>query len=408
MTADTRKTAAFVVTALVLSVLAWATTPRRATPSSFQDRGRPFFPEFTDPNAATSLEVVQFDERTFEPQPFKVSNHGGRWTIPSHNDYPADSSNRLSSIAASVIALKKDDTASDNLADQERCGVLDPLDVTLPVTKGRGVRITVKGDNEKILADIIVGKAVEGRPSHRYVRLPDERRTYVARVDNLDISTRFEDWIDRNLLQVDRRDIDQIIIRNYSTDVKSGSVNAREMLALKKSPAGRWTVDRLGPGESIDTFRMNLLVTKLVELEILDVRPKPVGVAATLTAASGQRRFLKADVAELASKGFYFTADGELLSNQGEVVVHTSTGVFYVLRFGEVAFGTPDGRYLFISVGLDPGVVAGDIPDEVRKRLELLRVRFAPWYYLVSNENFKKIRLQRTELIRSGKPAGEP
>ena len=272
---DARTTLTFVGVALVLVVLAWATTPRRVTPPVLQDRDRPFFPDFIDPNAASSLEVVEFDEQTSVVRPFKVLNRDGRWTIPTHDNYPADASNRLSSIAASIIALKKDDVASDNANDEERCGVLDPLDDTLPTPKGRGTRITVKGKNEKTLADIIVGKTVEGHPNLRYVRLPGQRRTYVARVENLNISTHFEDWIERNLLQVDRNDIDQIIIRNYSTDAKTGSVNQREMVVLKKKSRDAWTVDGIAAGEAIDTFRMNLLVTKLVELVIVDVRPKP-------------------------------------------------------------------------------------------------------------------------------------
>src|SRR5262249_56701112 len=112
-------------------------------------RGQPFFPDFSDPNAAASLEVVEFDESSSMARPFKVTNRAGRWTIPSHDGYPADSNNRLSSIAASVIALKKDDVASHNAGDQERCGVLDPLDDTLAAAAGRGTRITVRGTNDK-------------------------------------------------------------------------------------------------------------------------------------------------------------------------------------------------------------------------------------------------------------------
>ena len=389
----------FVVVALLLVAVAWATTPRRVTPAVLQDRGRPFFPDFTDPNAATSLEVVEFDEQTSVAKPFKVLNRDGRWTIPSHDDYPADASNRLSTIAASIIALRKDDVASDKASDQERCGVLDPSDDTLPTGKGRGTRLAVKGHNDKILADIIIGHPIEGRPNWRYVRLPDQRRTYVARVDSLDISTRFEDWIERNLLQVERLDIDQIIIRNYSTDPKTGGVNQREMLILRRTGRDVWVADGMTAGTALDTFKMNLLVTKLVDLTILDVRRKPAGVTATLTGPPGGR-FLQADVADLASKGFYFTADGDLLSNQGEVVVHTTTGIFYILRFGEVAYGAPDSRYLFITVGFDPNAAPGPMPEPVRRRLDVLRARFAPWYYLVSNDNFKKIRLERRELVQ--------
>jgi hypothetical protein len=397
---ESRKTLAFVGAALACVLLAWATTPRRAASAADQERGRPFFPDFTDPNAATSLEVVEFDEQTSVAKPFKVLNRDGRWTIPSHDNYPADAGTRLASVAASIVALRKDDVASENPSDAERCGVVDPADETLPTTRGRGTRLTVRGVNEKVLADVIVGKAVEGRPNFRYVRVPDQTRTYVARIDRLDVSTDFEDWIERNVLLVAREDIDQIVIRNYATEAGTGRVTQREMIVLRKEARDRWTAAGMAAGEAVDTYTMNLLVTKLVELVILDVRRKPPSVTAMLTGASPERRFLQSDVADLAAKGFYFTADGQLLSNQGEVVVHTSSGIFYVLRFGEVVSGAPDSRYVFISVGFDAAALPGPRPDAVRRQLDILRARFAPWYYLVANDNFRKIRVSRAELIK--------
>jgi hypothetical protein len=366
-----------------------------------QDRGQLFFPDFTDPNAAVSLEIVEFDEETSVARPFKVLNRDGRWTIPSHASYPSDASNRLSLIAASIITLKKDDVAGDNPRDEERCGVLDPLDETLPTTKGRGTRITVKGRNEKVLADIIIGKAVDGRPNLHYVRLPGGKRTYISRAENLNISTRFADWIERNLLQVDRDDIDQIIIRNYSAEAQTGKVDLREMLVLAKKGRDLWAAADMSGTETIDTFKMNLLITKLVDLAIVDVRPKPASVVASLTEPSGKTKVLQSDVADLATKGFYFTPDGQMLSGQGEVVVHTSTGIFYILRFGGVAYGTGDNVYLFISAAFDPNATTGTLPGAETKRLEVLRARFAPWYYVVSNDNFRKIRLERKDLVKA-------
>jgi hypothetical protein len=396
---ETCKTVAIAGAALLLAVLAWAVSPRRAGPAVLQDRGQPFFPAFTDPNAASSLEVVEFDEQTSVARPFKVRNRDGRWTIPSKGDYPADGSHRLSSIAAALIALRKDDLASESAGDEERCGVLDPLDETLPTPTGRGTRITVKGQNDRILADVIVGKMVEGRPALRYVRLPGQKRTYIARVADLNVSTRFEDWIERNLLQVERDDIDQIVIRNYTVDAKSGRVTNQDMLALRKHGKDLWAADGAEPTQRIDAFKVNLLVTKLVDLTIVDVRAKPVGITTSL--AGARVKLAQADVVELASRGFYFTPDGRLLANRGEVLVHTVSGLFYALRFGEVA--AADRRYLFLSVGFDAGAAAGPPPDAVRSRLDVLRARFAPWYYVISDDSFKKIRLQRADVFAKGR-----
>jgi hypothetical protein len=47
------------------------------TPSAFSDIGEAFFPNFQDPNTATTLEVIEFDEGTAAAKPFKVTNQNG-------------------------------------------------------------------------------------------------------------------------------------------------------------------------------------------------------------------------------------------------------------------------------------------------------------------------------------------
>ena len=127
---ELNKTAIFVGIALVLGVVAFASAPRRAAPDLFFDVGEAFFPEFADPDAAASLEVMEFDEDTASATPFQVTNQGGLWTIPSHHDYQADGAERLSNIAADIISLVKEDFRSDNVADHEALGVIDPSDLT--------------------------------------------------------------------------------------------------------------------------------------------------------------------------------------------------------------------------------------------------------------------------------------
>jgi len=402
---ESRKTATFAIVALVLSVGAWALSPRERSSADVNERGQPFFAELTDPNAAASLEVITYDAQASMPRPFKVQNRNGRWTIPSQYNYPADGGERLANIAAALIAMKKDDVASELPADQARCQVLDPLDETLPSTTGRGVRIIVNGVNDRTLADIIVGAEVEGRRSYRYARLPGSNRTYVARVEGLDVSTTFQDWIETNLLKVDRLEIDQLLIRNYSVSAKN-SIEGMEVVPLRKRAEDVWTIEGPDGSTATDTFTMNLLVTRLVDLAIQAVRPKPPSMTATLTAAPGSARVSRADVGDLAAKGFFFGEGGQPLSSYGEVLVHTSAGIFYALRFGNLAeesTATSDpaalGRYLFISVGLD-----AKADKAATERADALRARFAPWYYVVSEDSVRKIRLRRNELT-SRKPS---
>ena len=185
---EKKRTLTFGGVALALAALALVTAPRHATPDALMDRGEPFFPDFENPNEAASLEVVAYDEEQAGAHAFKVVNQNEHWTIPSHHGYPADGQDRLAKTAAGVIGIKKDDFRSDNAADHEKLGVINPLDETNPSVKGRGRRVTMRGQNDQVLADFIIGNALEDREGYRFVRLPDQKRVYVAKMD-IDIST---------------------------------------------------------------------------------------------------------------------------------------------------------------------------------------------------------------------------
>jgi hypothetical protein len=439
---DNRKTAVAIGVALVMTLLAWVTVPKRSTPNAFEDRGTTFFPGFNDPTMAQSLEVVDFDEETATAHPFKVQVQNGLWSIPSHYNYPADAAQQLSQICAAIIALKKDVVASENLSEQERTGTLDPLDETLPAIRGRGTRVIIKGENDRLLADIIIGKPLEGRPTFRYVRLADQRRIYVAEVGDLDISTNFGDWIDRDLLKIVWDDVDEVIIHDYSLNRAAETINNRDSIIIRKiqDEPPKWTLRDIQPGEKVNTFNVNLMVTTLSQLELIGVRPKPTTIAASLRKMTSTISISDDELKELASKGFYLTSKGQY-STEGEVLVHTKAGLFYTLRFGEIAYGdigditptatvpastqpaagagqqpdvlqprgeakpaTPSlgspNRYLTITASFDPtGVPAGPERTAAEQRAAAFQARYAPWYYVISGRAFERMRLSRSVLL---------
>ena len=448
---ETRKTITYVGAAVVLSVLALLTAPRDINPNVFDDQGEAFYPEFTDPNSARTLEVISFDEATGSAAPFKVTFKNGRWTIPSHHDHPADGKDRLAQTAAGVIELKKDDLRSDNVTDHEACGVVDPLDDSATSLKGRGQRVTIKGDNEVVLSDVIIGYAVEGRENVRFVRIPGQKRVYASVVD-IELSTKFSDWIEADLLQVDKDKIDKIKIHDYSINESTGQLDERDIVTLDKNEA--WEIDKVTDGMEFDNYKVNQIVTTLDDLKIEGVRPKPDGLTASLTRTDGQIQISQSDMLSLQSKGYYFTRDGRLVSNEGEIQAETNEGLIYTLRFGEILYGSGvavsaggeqvdeaapgENRYLFLTVTYDlarfpeppmPSDVSFlDRPDsvwtdadrenkalydahdkwvtktEVRQGLaDELNARFARWYYVISAESFDKLRLTRADLMREKK-----
>jgi len=450
---ETKKTMIFGGVAIFLALLAFISSPRRVTPDEFQDENELFFPEFQDPNSATTLEVIKFDQETGSAAPFKVTFKDGKWTIPSHHDYPADGKDRLAKTAAGVIGIKKDEFRSDNVADYEALGVIDPLDETATSLTGRGERITIKGENQQVLADFIMSKEIEGRQKFRYVRIPDQKRVYACRVD-LDISTKFTDWIESDLLTVNKDDLRSVTLKDYSIDERSGSLKNRDTIHLHKDGSD-WKADKMTAKQEMDKTKVDNFLKTLDELSIVGVRTKPEGLTQSLQRSDSDGMSITQEAARsLQSKGFYFTRDGQLVSNEGEIQASTRQGVTYTLRFGEVVFGSglevsagtdsPDekgksgageNRYLFITTSFDGSQFkepkkpdnldfeskADSLYTDVdRKNKSLKREhdlwqakidngqktstdlnnRFAKWYYVISAESFDKLNLQRSDFVK--------
>jgi len=453
---ETKKTLFFLAVAGLLVLLAFIAAPKTITPEAFKDLGTKFFPEFTDPNEATTMEVVDYDDATGSSRPFKVTFNNGRWTIPSHNDYPADGKDRLAKTAAGVIDINKDGFRTDSPTEYEAMGVVDPLDESSAGLSGRGRRVTIKGQDSRVLADFIIGNEVVDRPGLRFVRIPDEKRVYASKV-NVDISARFEDWIEPDLLKVTGNKISRVVLKDYSINERTLSVEQRDVITLVNQ-SGVWKFDKSGKSGksgSPDTTVVQSLIKTLDELAIVGVRPKPAALTAALSGKSPMTSISQADWLSLQSKGYYLTREGQLLSNEGELQFSTEEGLKYTLRFGEVAYGTglaltagaseaeqagsgggAENRYLFVSVDFDNNSLveppkASDMtfknkPDSLlseeekqqwtindiwqswqnkvsanRKSVDGLNERFSHWYYVISSASFDKLRLKRKDLIKS-------
>ncbi len=449
---ELKKTTVFGGAALVLVVLALLTAPRRAVPDAFFDVGETFFPEFTDPETATSLEVVEFDEDTAAAAVFRVANRNGLWTIPSHHDYPADGEERLANTAAGVIAITQDDFRSDNGTDHESFGVIDPLDQSVSTLRGRGRRVTFKGASEQVLADLIIGNRVEGRPGYNFVRVPDQNRVYAARTD-INISTRFNDWIETNLLGVERDDVKRTVLNEYQIDERTGAVRRRGEFIVDWVEDYVWTANDVPAGMEVDYVQMNLLVGGIMGLEIVGVRPKPEGLSGNLRQAFQERTITNADLQTMQSRGFYPTQAGDMLSNEGELLVRTDEAVLYTLRFGEIVYGSGnavaigdetsddeeagvgENRYVLITAEFDPSGLPepprpsnrdfenkaeGQWTDADRenkdradlyaqwerrtetgqRRAEELATRFAKWYYVISAGSYNRVHKTREDFLK--------
>lgn len=355
----TSRTMVFVGVAAVAALAAmgvrFANQP--AAIEGFSDVGQEFFADFKDPLKAMELSVVKYDTETREPLSFSVKqNEKGFWVIPSHHDYPAEAAERLAKTAASLIGIKKAALQSRSKDDWARYGVEDPsAEVAAAAAEGddekdetRGTRITLRDNSSNSLVDLIVGKAVEGRDKHFYVRQPDKNPVFIAKLD-ADLSAKFSDWIEPDLLKLNQNDIVKVTVDQYSVDEEQGAILQGEVFDFQKDKTtSKWTMNGLNPDmESLKEAAVTDITRNLDQLKIVGVRPKPEGLNADLTVSPevAQNPLLRQVLqSDMQRQGFYI-ARGEnnqvkLVSNEGELLAGTNNGVRYTLYFGEIARGT--------------------------------------------------------------------
>lgn len=384
------KTSVYVGIALVLAVIAWAARPR-TTPPSGDDRVNQALFEFDDPNKVQSMEIVRYDEELGEIHKFEVAKNSqsGLWTIPSHSDYPADAEDQVRDAATIFVGLNVLGLVTEDASEHELFGVLEPDETKLtPGDKGVGLLVRFENEDGKSYP-LIVGKEVKAAEGHRFVRIPNQDPVYDVEFDPEKLSTKFEDWIEKDLLDLNTWDVENVRIKDYSlVEALQGTLLEPrfELAARWNSDDSKWEPEEFLTYRGREAVPTELLATEelnkqnlddlkyaLDDLEIVDVRRKPKGLSGDLTAGS---EFMddRASQQSLASRGFIPHSLGagkyELLAANGEVHIGMKDGYEYMLRFGNVA-GTGEGadegtlnRYLLVTARLDESKLQVPEPPE--------------------------------------------
>ncbi|MGE0708131.1 MAG: DUF4340 domain-containing protein [Planctomycetota bacterium] len=368
--------------------------------------GGKMFPDFEDINAATTLEVFDWDEATGAKPPFKVEFKDGLWRIPSKEGYPADAKDKLGKVAGELITLEKTQLRGSREEDHALLGVVNPTatDSSKPL-QGRGRRIKVSDATGKTLADVVIGKKVEGSEGLRYVRRmtsdqDGEKEVYAAKL-SIEVSTEFTDWIHTDLLELDVAQITSLTIDRSKLrvmEMPDGRLGAR-LLQGQKSQIGqkdyKWSVAGMGPDQEANMAVIDSATEVLKELKIKDV--------------------LKRDQAHLMQVGFYPMEDGSFYSDEGEIDVTLKNGVRYKLRFGRPSPSSKTGevqRFMIVEVDLEPTVAKGldeAQRKEAKERVDRLNARFGDWYYVISATDFESLRPAHEKLTKKKEaPAAQP
>ncbi len=362
-------------------------------PGILSDQGEPFYPQFKDPAAVRAIEVVDYDEATATARPFQVKFQNGRWVLPGNHNYPVDVGDRLVKTSAALMDLRKDLVRSDSVMEHATYGVIDPLDQKAASLTGRGKRVTLRDAHNGVLAEFVLGKAMEGKPGFRYVRVPGQKRTYAVKTD-ADPSARFADWVDAGILRIATASIRKVTVTSYTLDERMGRLANMDTLTITRED-GEW---RVPSAPKVNRGPIQAMAAALGDLRIVDVRPKPPALAKDLRA--GTLSLTLETAMSLRQRGFFITPNGRLLSSEGEMTVETANGAAYTLRFGDLAAGGGENRYLMVTVSYDAARAAryGDTSGAGERLARNLSARLADWYYVISGQDFARLRVKRKDV----------
>jgi hypothetical protein len=361
--------------------------------------GQKLFADFLDPLTAKSLEITDYDEDKSDFRNFKVAQKNGIWSIPSHQEYPADAAEHLASAANSFIGVDILGLATNSAGDHATYGVINPDESEVKSgATGVGTRVTFKDAKDKVVADLILGKQIKDQPGLRYVRKVGKDAVYRAKLKTDALSTKFEDWIEKDLLKFSVADLNELQLNNYSIqenftpegldlrqarrgEIKLGHKDSKwNVIDITAFKDGKLEPAPLTENEELNNEKLNGMTSALDDLKIVDVERKPEGLTQDLKLSAEIQRNQQV-LSSLFRRGFYpaATADGKtaLFSSEGEVIASMKDGVNYVLRFGNpvITAGSAEkknedapagdkkpesntGRYLMISAVFNPDAIA--------------------------------------------------
>ncbi len=360
-----RTTLIYLAVGFGLLIVGWIVQPRFQSASVTAETQTVLFEKLNDVAQAGSLEIVSYNEELAELSPFKVVKTGGVWVLPAHDNYPADAREHLAAAATELIDMKSLDVVTDSPAEHETFGVIepDPQKIEAGMT-GVGKLVEIRDEAGATLARLIVGKedrqpagAAGGTRMLRFVRKAGQDRVYRVEIDTSKFTTRFDDWIEKDLLKLSPWDVKDVMLDDYALAAVQSEgrlmVEQQRKSRIKlayndqdaawsltsleafdaENPSADPALVTLADGEELDSAKLNDLRNALGDLKIIDVARKPAGLTADLEAEAS---FLDDDeaVASMQQRGFLPLASGQILSTDGETVVGMKDGVEYVLRFG--------------------------------------------------------------------------
>ncbi len=389
------------------------------------------------------LSVASWDAESDRLKVFEVRKEGKAWTIPSHFDYPADGASRVGKTAG-LLGTQRGKFVTDDPKLHEQLGVIDPKSPAADTAKERGKRITIKDQAGGTLLDLVIGTYDSDGGGGSFVREADSNEVYTAKIDS-DISTKFVDWVEPNLLKIGATDLRDLTISAYQVDEVNAAIKQGDETVLSQvNDTASWTSAQAPADKRVGKDGVDKLVSELTGLRLVGIRPF-------------SQEWLQ-------PRGFFFSQDPQFLNrpdalpinvggqrmalvgNEGELTAVAKDGICYKLYFGEIAVGddqdtsadtkpdtpkpTPErpgdgppkegnNRYMVVfcryDAARDQTAITGDTAEDKEKsrkanadagarKAEKVNARFQKFFYVISDESFKKLRPAKDALFEAKPP----
>ena len=252
-----------VVTVLMVAMAAFAVSmQRRAVTSDFEPR--PVFPELAErANEAQRVvirsrkETVTVERDATDPALWRVTEKGGHPVKPQL-------------VKRTVVGLADLELIEARTAQPEWH---KHINLTDPDDKGTGVRITVYGADDIVLASLIAGKLegsadIDGSGTI-YVRRTGEDQTYVAR-GSFNLEQNPAAWLDTGILTLAKGRVHHVEVTPAEGEAYVVELDGEPDLAATPGPAYR--IRDLDEGlEPVTDYAINGIGNALVGLSFIDV-----------------------------------------------------------------------------------------------------------------------------------------
>lgn len=359
--------------ALLLAALAWMLTNRsQPAPQAPAPAGKLF--------TGAAARIADTARVVISHGPDKVEvarDAAGTWVLPASDNYPAVEDNVRNLVRAVLDAeVVEKKTAAQDLYD--KIGVEDPAG-----EKAKSHLVSITDAEGKPIAELIIGNRFEAANYDQqkvgtFVRPAGQAQSYLVK-GSFNLASKPTDWIKRDVLALDATRFWKATIQQPARADGSAAEaihverasRAEEKFSLAELPANRELSD--------PTVHQRLLQT-LANWTLDDVR--------------------KAEGFDLsaAATGTFTTFDG---------VSYTTRCVNKDGKFWATVSCTYDPAAAAPRGAGDPAP-ADDHDATMKKEVETLQARLAPWVFQIADHKGKELTATLESLLKPLQPAGQP